>query len=115
MGELIFRKLRFHFVCTGVCGQKERLPRRENQSLVSLAVAGATEGGCMDLPIQLYFYLEWGILKGELPHSGTREAILLRFVFSPLSGVLLVRANACICVALAQPMAVFIVAGDKKS
>ena len=45
----------------------------------------------MDLPIQLYFYLEWGILKGELPHSGTREAILLRFVFSPLSGVLLVR------------------------
>ena len=48
------------------CADKKRdCPRQKNQNLVSLAVAGATEGACMDLPIQLHFYLEWGILKGE--------------------------------------------------
>ena len=43
------------------CADKKRdCPRREKQSLVSLAVAGATEGACMDLPTQLYLIFRVG-------------------------------------------------------
>ena len=64
-GVLFLESFAFPLSAQACADKKRDVARREDQSLVSLAVAGATEGGCMDLPIQLHFYLEWGILKGE--------------------------------------------------
>ena len=83
-GKVIFYESFASPLSAQACADKKRdVIRRGDQSLVSLAVARATEGGCMDLPIQLHFYLEWGILKGErLDKIFKNQTLLFVFEFS---------------------------------
>ena len=59
-GVLFLESFAFPLSAQACADKKKDTIRQEDQSLVSLAVAGATEGACMDLPTQLYLIFRVG-------------------------------------------------------
>ena len=60
-GVLFLESFAFPLSAQACADKKKDTIRQEDQSLVSLAVAGATEGACMDFPFKLHFVFRVGV------------------------------------------------------